>query len=108
MATVKVLSTRAGSLSDSRRLVAGRTVDDVDETDPAVQALVADGHIRLEDADVPDGKVDDIVGWVGDDPRRAGRALAIERARPERDQRSTLIDRLEGLVGHDDASPEED
>lgn len=106
MSTVKVLSTRAGSLPDGRRLVAGRTVSHVDVTDPAVQALVADGHIALERTQVPDGKVDDIIKWVGDDPRRAGEALAAERARPERDQRSTLIDRLEGLVAPD-SKPEE-
>lgn len=45
--------------------------------------------------DVPDGTVQDVLDWVGDDPGRAQAALDAEDAGQ---QRSTLITRLEALA----------
>jgi hypothetical protein len=45
--------------------------------------------------DVPDGTVQDVLDWVGDDPGRAQAALDAEQAGA---QRSTLITRLEALA----------
>jgi hypothetical protein len=44
---------------------------------------------------VPDGTVDEVLAWVGDDPDRAGRALAVEQDRDR--PRSTLVDALTKL-----------
>lgn len=44
---------------------------------------------------VPDGSVDQVTAWVGDNPDRAQAALEHERAKPS--PRKSLIDRLEKL-----------
>lgn len=48
-------------------------------------------------ADVPDGSVQDVLDWVGDDKAKAKKALAVEDDRDE--PRSTLVDRLVALAG---------
>jgi hypothetical protein len=44
---------------------------------------------------VPDGTVEAILAWVGDDPERAQAALEAERAGKNR---STLISELEAMT----------
>lgn len=63
-------------------------VDGGEDTDP----------VDEEDTEpVPDGTATDILGWVGDNPDRAERALGAEA---ERDKpRTTLITKLEALTG---------
>ncbi len=46
--------------------------------------------------DVPDGSAAQVEEWVGDDPKRARRALAAEAER-EGGPRSTLVARLERI-----------
>jgi hypothetical protein len=41
---------------------------------------------------VPDGTVDEVLAWVGDDPERVRQAMAVEVGRDK--PRSTLIDAL--------------
>jgi multidrug resistance efflux pump len=48
-----------------------------------------------ESEDVPQGSVEEIKTWAGDDPERAQRALDAERAGQNR---STLVAHLEGIV----------
>lgn len=50
---------------------------------------------------VPDGSVDAVKDWVGDDPTRAAAALEVERARSQ-GPRSSLEPWLVGLVDPDD------
>jgi hypothetical protein len=45
-------------------------------------------------SEVPDGTVEDVKSWVGDDPERARQALEAERAGQNR---STLVTYLEGI-----------
>lgn len=52
-------------------------------------------------SEVPDGTVDDVAEWVGDDPDRAQAALLVERAQPN--QRKTLVARLEAVIDAADA-----
>jgi hypothetical protein len=51
-------------------------------------------------SDVPVGTVQDVLEWVGDDPDRAGAALAVEQTGV---QRSTLMSKLEAIA----SQPEE-
>lgn len=44
-----------------------------------------------------DGTAQDVLAWVGDDPDRAGEALAAEQAKDK--PRSTLVKQLEKLAG---------
>jgi hypothetical protein len=44
---------------------------------------------------VPDGTIDEVLAWVGNDPQRARLALQAEQ---HGRQRVTLIDRLDGLA----------
>lgn len=91
---------------------------------PSGPVDVATGEtVELTDADIvqlgehpdwaadelPDGSVQDVLAWVGDDAERAGQALAAERAGKER---SSLIEKLEQLSapaesGADEASDNE-
>lgn len=50
-----------------------------------------------EGGDVPDGTVDQVLGWVGDEPELAAAALAAEQAKPE--PRVTLVRALEAIAG---------
>ena len=111
MATVKNIARHAVDLPDGRLLPPGAVAQEVEAADPDLQAKVSTGLLLMIDSfDAADRKVDDVLEWVGDDPERAGEALAAERARPEREQRSTLIDKLAELVEGDatDESPEEE
>lgn len=110
MATVKCVSREGDSLQTGRRLIPGATAYDVDITHPDVRGRIEAGRLLVldDDLDVPSAKVDDILSWVGDDPERAAAALAAERTRPERDQRSTLVDKLAELVDATDDTSEED
>jgi hypothetical protein len=47
------------------------------------------------DDDVPEGSIDTVLAWVGDDPGRAQQALDAEQAGQ---QRTTLITKLEAIV----------
>ena len=47
------------------------------------------------DDGVPDGTVDEVLAWVGDDPDKAARALDAEKSGKDR---STLVEALEGLT----------
>jgi hypothetical protein len=49
---------------------------------------------KASDDDVPDGTIDEVKAWVGDDPDRAQRALESERAGQNR---TTLITYLESV-----------
>lgn len=107
MPSVKCVSLTGDSVA-GRRLRPGEIADDVDATDPEVRNLITDGRLVVTDNfDVAAAKVDDVLTWVGDDPQRAAVALASESARPEREQRSTLIGKLDELVAPLDTSPEE-
>lgn len=108
MAEAKNIGVHAVSVPDGRLVPPGRTVEDVDPADPEVRALVEAGHLLLLDTpEVTGTSVESILGWVGDDPGRAGKALAAERARPDGERRSTLVDRLQRLVDHPDTSQED-
>lgn len=48
--------------------------------------------------EVPDGTVDEVTSWVGDDKGRAFAALRTEKAKSEKDRRKTLIEALEKLT----------
>jgi hypothetical protein len=77
---------------------------------------VAKGYLRLVNADgtplagppagvtadsdeVPSGSVAVVLGWVGDDPERAARALDVEEAADK--PRKTLLAALEALADPD-------
>lgn len=49
------------------------------------------------------GSVDSLMEWVGDDLAKAGAVRRAEQAKPEEDQRKTLHERLDKLVGTPDA-----
>ncbi|MEV0993426.1 hypothetical protein [Nonomuraea sp. NPDC050202] len=63
---------------------------------PAVPSLANPEPDDVHD-EVPDGTVDDVLGWVGDDPDRARAALEAEEARDK--PRSTLVARLREKAG---------
>jgi hypothetical protein len=63
--------------------------------DPTVRRDADGEQIDSDDEDVPDGTVDEVVRWVGDDPGRASRALNVERAGQNR---TTLVSQLESLA----------
>jgi hypothetical protein len=75
---------------------------DTDET--AEDSDDTDDESSNESQDVPDGTVQDVKDWVGDDPDRAQAALAAENEKDE--PRVTLVDWLEkhGGDSEDDAS----
>lgn len=45
---------------------------------------------------VPDGTADEVLTWVGDDPKKAATAIEVEELRDK--PRSTLIGKLEKIV----------
>jgi hypothetical protein len=53
-----------------------------------------------EQGEVPTGGIKSVQEWVGDDTGRAQRALDAETAKPEDDQRSSLIEWLERIVAN--------
>lgn len=63
--------------------------------DPTVRRDPETGEeIESDEEAVPDGTIDDVMDWVGDDRSRASRALTAERAGQNR---TTLISRLEAI-----------
>jgi len=54
---------------------------------------------------VPEGTVDEVTEWVGDDPKRAAKALKDEQKKDN--PRTTLIERLERKAEHDEADEDE-
>jgi hypothetical protein len=62
----------------------------------------------VEPVVIPEDKttVPELLDWVGEDPEqskaRAEAVLAVEREKPEDDQRSTLVEPLEALVAADE------
>lgn len=63
----------------------------------ASEALDAEGPVDgLDPEDVPDGTVDDVLGWVDDSPERAAAALDIEEARSK--PRSSLVEALAAII----------
>lgn len=106
MSEVRCTAFGGTDLADGRRLRHGQTATDVDLTDPDNRAKI-DAGLLLPLAEEPEGEtVEEILGWVGDDREKAEQALSAELARPR--QRSTLIDRLEELVGGNDGTEEGD
>jgi hypothetical protein len=57
-------------------------------------------HIAAAAGDVPAGTMADVLGWVGDNPVRAVRAIDAERVR-RTDPRTSLIARLERIAEAD-------
>lgn len=53
------------------------------------------GETETSDDEVPEGSINDVMSWVGDDPDRAQRALDAERAGLNR---TTLIAQLEAIT----------
>lgn len=47
---------------------------------------------------VPD-KAAEVVTWIGSDPDRAERALAVEQERPEARQRKSVLDAIAAVLG---------
>lgn len=65
-----------------------------EELDAVIGQLVDDGLVTETPADgVPEGTVEEVLAWIGDDPERALAALDAENAR--RPTRKSLIKRLE-------------
>jgi hypothetical protein len=63
--------------------------------DPTVRLDPETGEqIDSDDDAVPDGTVDEVLDWVGDDRSRASRALTAERAGQNR---TTLVSKLEAI-----------
>lgn len=62
------------------------------EHNPAWQPVDPDVHVPS----LADGKVDDVLTAVGDDPERAKAALDAEKASPK--PRTTLVDRLSTIA----------
>jgi hypothetical protein len=65
----------------------------LEETEEPVK--VEDETTDPTEGEVPDGTVEQVLGWVGDDQARAAQALTAEQARDR--PRSTLVARLEEL-----------
>lgn len=69
-------------------------------TDDTAPSVDQDGEDDADDADdaeeVPEGTIEEISQWVGEDPARAQRALDAERERAQ--PRSTLVAALDKLV----------
>jgi hypothetical protein len=53
---------------------------------------------------VPEGTIDDVLTWVGDDRRRAQLALDVETSEPD-SERSTLVTKLEAIVASGEEAP---
>lgn len=74
-----------------------RLPDDVPRED--IERCLATGAVSAElagdDDEVPGGTIADILDWVGDDPDRAARALAVEE---ETTARSTLMAKLRAIA----------
>lgn len=51
------------------------------------------------DEQIADATIDELLGYVGDDPARAGRVLAVEQAKDK--PRKTLVEKLEEITGGD-------
>lgn len=99
----------------TRVAVTGNVIE-VDDADGRVAKAIESGWLVKPDAEVdapadvslPDGEaaampdisspVTVLSDWVGDDKVRAGQVLDAEHARPEDEQRSTLIAKLESIV----------
>jgi hypothetical protein len=76
----------------------------VDETTGQVVPL--EDEFDPERDNVPDGTVDEVKAWVGDDPARAELALLAEGERSH--PRVTLIDHLDGVLEAHDDDPVDD
>lgn len=63
---------------------------------PAVAVTDEDAGAAAATDDVPDGTITDVMGWVDDDPDRAGRALYVEEQADK--PRTRLIARLEEVL----------
>lgn len=57
------------------------------------KVLASTGWQVSDPAEVPDGTIEEVSEWVGDDPVRATQAAAVEQKRPE--PRVTLLDQLD-------------
>lgn len=65
--------------------------------DPTVRRDRETGEaIEADDEAVPDGTIDEVMDWVGEDPSRASRALSAEKAGQNR---QTLLAKLEAIKG---------
>ena len=80
----------SGSLAELLLAGASRKVTRVDDPEPPAGDEPPDG------LDI-DGKIDDVLAWVGDDPERALEAHSAEEARGDK-ARSTLLAKLAELV----------
>jgi hypothetical protein len=68
------------------------------------KVLARTGWVESDPTEVPDGTVEEVTEWVGDDPVRATTARAVESKRPE--PRVTLLDQLDrSRRGHLDEEP---
>lgn len=67
---------------------------DYDPYAPLDEAPVVEEANKAED--VPEGTAKEILEWVGDDPERAERAIAIEKT--EKKPRTTLLADLSKVV----------
>lgn len=76
--------------------VAGGLADYLLETGSPVERLDAPAEAPVDPDAVPDGTVQQVLDWVGEDQAKAVKALEVEQAaeRP----RSTLVDALQKLA----------
>lgn len=87
----------SGPLAEMLAVGARRKVTVVDE--PAVEEAADDPEVVDEPADKLniDGKIEDVLAWVGDNPERALEAHAAEEAKGEK-ARPRLLSKLAELI----------
>lgn len=105
--TVRCVSTHHEDLADGRVVEPGGRAENVDLTLPHNQRLLDESRIIVETSEpAPTGTVEDILAAVGDDSEKARAALEVEKAAAK--PRSTLVDRLEAIVGEQPNATDEE
>lgn len=101
MEDVKCIALSPEDLPEGQILAPGQT-GQTDIAHPEVRAKIDAGRLLPlgKPGAIPD-RVEDVLAWAADDPHRATVALNAERAKPAREQRSTLIDKLTPLTEPD-------
>jgi len=70
-------------------------------SEPVQEPEKAASDVQEPEAQVPE-KVTDVKAWVGDDKEKAQEALTVEQAKPESEQRPTLVSWLEEVLRPDE------
>lgn len=84
-------------LAEGQIVPSGEFADHLLATGAPVEPLDTEPAVDLDGDGVPDGAVNAVLAWVGEDPGRAAQALDAEQAKGEA-ARATLVAKLSKLI----------